>query len=166
MGNTERVRMTALWRNFSGDLVRKPDDDLVRQAACPDCDCLIPCSCPCGTYPPASWPCGGLLETYSLTAFDIFNTLFFYHLRIDPALSPVTLTAYKSCGWRALSAPVQYQVNDEEDPWFDDPQDISLSFSGGVWRIFMTPYTFDKSSGCDPTGNFSINSGTGSATVA
>jgi hypothetical protein len=25
-----------------------------------------PC-CPCETWPPASWPCGGLLENYSLT---------------------------------------------------------------------------------------------------
>lgn len=54
--------MSSLWRNTSGDLIRV-DGDLIR---CDECPCGPPCSCPCvGTWPPASWPCGGLLEEYS-----------------------------------------------------------------------------------------------------
>jgi len=32
------------------------------------CGDLAPCTCPCeGTWPPASWPCGGLVEEYVLS---------------------------------------------------------------------------------------------------
>ena len=30
-------------------------------------ECPAPTSCPCATWPPASWPCGGLNETYNLS---------------------------------------------------------------------------------------------------
>jgi hypothetical protein len=39
---------------------------LVTQEQFEDCCCPAPLTCPCeGAWPPATWPCGGLLETYS-----------------------------------------------------------------------------------------------------
>ena len=29
------------------------------------CEEHSPCTCPCGTWPPEAWPCGGLNETYA-----------------------------------------------------------------------------------------------------
>ena len=42
------------------------------------CVCCAPCDCPCaGTWPPASWPCGGLVESYDVsftwTGYDTYN---------------------------------------------------------------------------------------------
>ena len=58
-----------VWRDpETGRLIRDQDGKLVRSATSPCC-CFkpVPSACPCtGTWPPASWPCGGLLEQYAV----------------------------------------------------------------------------------------------------
>ena len=159
--------MTALWRNSNGDLVRKPDDDLVRQADCPDCDCILPCSCPCGTYPPASWPCVGLLETYSatMTGSSLFlesgcgATYAQREWRLNPSLSQV-VTASAKCKWESVANLVQRRAKTGTDPWgaWTDVGSLKVDFvDGAYWRMYFESYGYMlKASGCDPVGSFSF----------
>jgi hypothetical protein len=74
-----------------------------------------PSSCPCDPWPPESWPCGGLLEEYSLDAYvfviryyapneDCTGTqVGYYEMQLE---SPITLTAGEAtpCYWDGLGA--------------------------------------------------------------
>jgi hypothetical protein len=58
--------MSALW--IKGGKLKIAGSGAVYE--CEDCPCEpdAPCDCPCtGTFPPESWPCGGLLEEYAIS---------------------------------------------------------------------------------------------------
>ena len=69
---------------------------------CPDEICA-PCTCPCeGTWPPASWPCGGLVEVYTLAAGSYIEVENYNGLGQTwrwQAVNDIQLTAYNSCSW-------------------------------------------------------------------
>jgi len=155
--------MSNIWRD-SGNLVRNSEGDVYRGVDCP-CDCVIPCSCPCsGTYPPASWPCGGLLETYSVTAWTYTEGFFgspTFEWRIPPALMPMTVTATGHCQWESSTAFIMEKRTLPDGEWAEsgNSRKMNVSFnnpqSGGYWYLeHGTNINLDmlKSVGCDPTG--------------
>jgi hypothetical protein len=76
---------------------------------------IVPCECPCDPWLPEEWPCGGLLEEYSLDSY-VFKTRIFssndscegdhdyyYEMQLE---NPITLTATNeyetSCLWLGM----------------------------------------------------------------
>lgn len=74
--------------------------------------CPVPSECPCDeTFPPASWPCGGLLEVYSATyEFEQNHPMGGPTFRLQGG-NTKTLTANSTCGWSA-TATLEIRYND------------------------------------------------------
>lgn len=84
--------------------------DLLGTAELNTC-CGAPCSCPCTTsWPPASWPCGGLNQTYSITCTIQFwdNVPCSGPFVCEETLTTVVSPGGSSCSWQSSqqSTPV------------------------------------------------------------
>lgn len=91
-----------------------------------ECCCYLPESCPCeGVWPPVSWPCGGLLETYSLNSWlGIEDGPTYYRLK-----SPITMSAFsaewstRSCRWRG-EGDIEY--GPDGSTWYNYDTDVGF----------------------------------------
>ena len=91
---------------------------LVTQEQFEDCCCPAPCACPCvGTWPPSTWPCGELLETYLLSFTTSVPSPVSGSREYRP-LSSTVLTATASaplssgdCDWSSLSVSIEQRVH-------------------------------------------------------
>lgn len=54
-----------LQKSSNGSLLMLANGSLMGECCCGEVP--APCSCPCESWPPESWPCGGLNETYVAT---------------------------------------------------------------------------------------------------
>ena len=106
------------------------------------CQPPAPCECPCETWPPESWPCGGLLEEYSFTlpprgfmeydgttcSGDLLGGLGYRIL-------PCTLTADGTpCTWEGLAIS-QITIDDPQgSPTWDDDYEVQITV-----RLVDTP---------------------------
>jgi hypothetical protein len=146
---------------------------LVTEAEFRECCCPedAPCSCPCeGTWPPAEWPCGGLLEEYAVVyAVEDGTTKW---------RGTGTVTAVSAAGGCLWSWSGTSEVDYGEGAGWE----ADTSKTGNV-RIesFPTPCRwvfqvqaagsvaplFEKLTGLTPVGTYTVEAGlTGSATVS
>lgn len=127
---------------------------------------LPPLTCPCSPWPPISWPCGGLNQTYTidnglLSKYDstpIYGKYLglsgkTYEYRI---LSPLIVYAdvLNSCQWKLLSA-VPNESRIDGGSWSPDVGvDITVR---GYWDVAVStvfPFAAIKSSGSTPVGTY------------
>ena len=146
-------------------------------------ECCCPSTCPCeGTWPPSEWPCGGVLETYSLNSILFIRDYggYIYHARLK---SPITITASsilsQTCLW---SGTGQMEASIDDGATFYDSTSgtIAVYWFGGQWLInlrFSLISIFDSSGpqftykgvGTSPVGLYSgsnISGWTGSGSIS
>jgi len=94
------------------------------------CGDLAPCTCPCeGTWPPASWPCGGLVEVYTLAEgsyIELVDSGVSYRWQATIA---VALTATSSCSWTSNLSETNTQLYIDGTP--TGPEFV------GRWEVFL-----------------------------
>ena len=135
------------------------------------CPVPAPCSCPCGSWPPVSWPCSGLVEEYIVHEGGTVGSYFShvpdqkeYQLTI---LADSVLTAYgsASCEW---NGSVYYRIQ----RWYDNGTiriDTTRTRVMGIriisddscfWQFFWTAATASyprfnkKETGQTPVGTY------------
>jgi len=101
---------------------------------CPDEICA-PCSCPCTSWPPSSWPCGGLVEVYTLAAGSYIELVesgvsYRWQATID-----VALTAAGPCYWTSDLSETNTQVYIDGTP--TGPQTV------GWWEVMLEDCQWD-----------------------
>ena len=119
------------------------------------CVCCAPCDCPCeGTWPPASWPCGGLVEEYVMSngTTSYYDSAACYATAEGEPLSAiselrlvgdVTVTATTtSCEWESSASSVErrditYDIGGNPSVLLDwytvGPATINLDTSNCIW---------------------------------
>lgn len=135
-------------------------------------DCCVPDTCPCaGTWPPTAWPCGGLLESYSVD-WDRVQTYYENFDCGDPVDSiqvyrikggPVTVTADSilSCRWESELVTIESRVW-ADDSWTDWEDSFTTKFVVylgeekwiGLSGAFGSGGNFAKLTGGDPVGEY------------
>jgi hypothetical protein len=147
-----------------------------------ECCCPAPCECPCASDPATSWPCGGLLESYVLTAF--FEEITSYdstgcvgsvtskHQRRMSSLH-VTVTATGGCFWGSgdgfTTAELPLERRDWDtatSTWGDwysvSSEDIGITLDSTFdckWKAsrgFGLEYA-SKFTGATPAGNYKLD---------
>ena len=130
----------------------------------------FPTCCPCPSYPPASWPCGGLNQSYSVS-FDYILEVWSYG---SPACSTaptttctgstaLTVTADSSCHWigTVVIQPTPPPPWDYRCPGTFTVE-ISWTASGWKYKIydsFSQAWTEEyKTTGRNPVGSYPNNS--------
>jgi hypothetical protein len=101
-----------------------------------ECCCPAPCECPCETWPPESWPCGGLLEEYifelppwgsaeydnATCSGDVIEVSVFGN-----RILPCTLTAGESpCTWEGLAMRQFTDDDPQGSPTWYDTYDVLI----------------------------------------
>jgi len=153
------VAPDTLWFGEGGGLLFNESGELIFCDECPcDEDEDAPSTCPCvGIWPPASWPCGGLLQTYAIPAFtferrlyassDCSTTQLGGGDRYSVAASNVSafnnFPFNPTCYWRVTGLSIDYQswdigTGDWTTPIALTNTSIALSletFLGGSWQI-------------------------------
>jgi len=95
----------------TGHLLKTTGGHLVRE-------CVAPRSCPCGTWPPAEWPCGGLVEEYLVTGtIEAHDTVLDCSSPPDETINfSVIVTAtvgppsHASCNWEGADAKISVNL--------------------------------------------------------
>lgn len=91
IGKNRRVADVSAWLGPTGKIIINAGGKAV---VCDHCPCG--CACACSPWPPSSWPCGGLLETYSVSGEYDFGSG-------NPAdtFTGITVTAVSGtpCAW-------------------------------------------------------------------
>lgn len=109
----------------------EPPPPLTQEEINECCEPPAPCDCPCSPWPPSSFPCEGLLEQYSATAFQDFKqfsdsgcTNISTHSQFRTKAS-FTLTADSQtpCMWTGSGIFEQRTYNFSENKW-EDWQDL------------------------------------------
>lgn len=155
--------MTTPWRK-NGKVLRI-GGQVIR---CPSCPCApppAPCACPCSTWPPESWPCAGLLESY-LTSLEIYSGSSGWGWRWSD--QPVA-AANTSCTWINTTADIETTI-DGGSIWFPTTATIILRLSCSEWELgtFIVGLPLAKRLiGLTPPGSYEpfLSSNTGSAIV-
>lgn len=143
-----------------------------------------PATCPCTSWPPASWPCGGLVEEYTISnAFTslvdgatIASAAYYYsdqdgtgtivdyvETRILNDSATATAYATSSCTWRTAYGTLQVRSSSNVDPlaWetINDPEEeVGFYEIVGFWAVL--PYggngdvVGSKDTGLTPVGNY------------
>lgn len=165
--------MTQLWRHPDGTLLTN-GGTLCRAEEYP-CECPAPCACPCGgTWPPAEWPCGGLLETYSVNSFIRYTTsaLTTPEIRLkNPASITATYIGPGRCHWENLDVVLQYWDSVDET-WVDYEATgrVGISHFCREWSIgigFANFTTFaNKFTGLSPVGDYTSSNNKTFASVS
>lgn len=128
----DNVRDNDLWLNDLSDLIGR------LELFGADEWCVAPCACPCASWPPKSWPCGGLNETYAIdngltSPYDA--SAIFWRMT-----SGADWTEYR------LSSPVIVAAHDSVSClWVGDGQVEIRAFVGGVlydWTALPNTWTF------------------------
>ena len=133
--------------------------------------CPAPPGCPCTSWPPSEWPCGGLVEQYSLTinahgSVDYQNTncahppdIEFEMQQSSGVLNAIPSSACLWSGSFTTNSRVRFfdYSNDEWGPWSDNStvQDYSVSLQAGKWvlKVFNTTIG-EKTTGSTPEGTY------------
>lgn len=179
----EQMYQLSLWR-YGGeqicteDIPPPPEPSLTPDPVVRDLYCPVPSSCPCATWLPDSWPCGGLLEQYTASANvkhgcapSAPNSS--YNVTLSPTVAPASQT---QCQWSASGPEIfdnfsegNCQNNNIRKPNTSANVLIRLSLAGGQPRwnmtfsyIFRTSagsfitriYSFIKTSGLTPIGAY------------
>ena len=136
------------------------------------CVCCAPCDCPCaGTWPPASWPCGGLVEEYVMSngTTSYYDGAACYATAEGEPLSmitefrlvgDVTCTATTtSCEWEGPASSVE-----RRDVMYDisgNPGWVTDWYTSGAAKINLINSTWDaggagavKETGLTPVGEY------------
>ena len=123
--------------------------------------CCDECTCPCQPWPPAEFPCGGLLENYIVDFYlefteDPFDSVAEY--RGTVMVSAFSLTS-GSCAWRALGATTEIRFYGSEGwgEWEERNRDVTLQFLPGdcVYDLSISGVGDGrKQPGGGPTGNY------------
>jgi hypothetical protein len=157
---------------------------LVTEEQFRECCCPAPCSCPCGgTWPPESWPCGGLLETYGMEFSKTISSPSNGDTEYKSD-STITLTAsstsiylpYTTCLWSKLDASILSRVYNGSvwGEWTATTSPEALAVRAGPpgdcrWAISIrVGFTFlggSKVVGLDPIGSYITVSGATTTTV-
>ena len=161
-----------LWRYGSTQLCRAPAPAAPTPTNTPDAitideQCPPPSSCPCTSWLPSEWPCGGLVEQYSVDSEKIsFGTAggaCNFGLRAENII--VTASPFRSCLWIGTgTGEVSF---DQGVTWESTSININLELvqQAGVrrWQILMgnqTPGQFAfavvsyKDAGQTPLGSY------------
>ena len=132
------------------------------QAQLEACCCPAPCACPCGTWPPESWPCEGLTEQYAV-GLD-FTREWFYSVEDCSGAPDMSVSAHIDvivtatpgpCGWTGLL------MYDFGDPLGSVAVYVDINLVGTPpchWEctvtVFMEGCTGEKASGGTPPGTY------------
>ena len=93
---------------------------------CGSCPCNAPCTCPCaGTWPAASWPCGNLLESYSISGQTVVSapTSGSHEYRLTSVVVTATnsnpFVVSSTCLWDVDDVEIEYRTYDGSawGPW-------------------------------------------------
>ena len=127
-----------------------------------------PTTCPCaGSWPPESWPCGGLLEEYSLTSFYVEYFLSGVATGdLFRVTGPITLSANAAfpCQWVDAG---EFEFYDESiGEWVvqEDWYPVLLELRADGWYVFVDSSSNDyvggggfyKTTGLTPVGSYTI----------
>lgn len=143
--------MSPLWVHHETGAIIAKNGILCNSEEYP-CECPPPDGCPCaGAWPPAAWPCGGLVETYAVS-FNITKSWFFEVPRETQYIGSGTVTAVSgngSCYWTSsvLFSPgtVTGTVINTIDGVAGDPQEgeilfrLSLDTAAAQWQSLIGP---------------------------
>jgi hypothetical protein len=173
----------SFWISPSGKIILRNGKALI--SATSPCCCTpanppAPTTCPCVSWPSDSsgFPCGGLLYQYALAAwaaelmyFDestcVTMTTWFQY-RIDPSSLPLNVPAFfgaGACLWQAATFDIQRRsYNFGTETWgswanftTSTPQ-ILLDDPDG-WGVIVAGFGAYKTTGLDPVGNYTFDSG-------
>ena len=128
-----------------------------------------PDSCPCVSWPPDSWPCGGLAEEYNVsnnlesphdsTMVVVYDTCAggWFEWRVKADAGTVTAVA-TACRWEGDI--LEYRVNG--GAWFDSPLggrcDVYLLYGKWIIRSLSGDGHGEKATGQTPAGTFAGSS--------
>jgi hypothetical protein len=133
---------------------------LVTEEQFRECCCLepAPTTCPCSPWLPSEWPCGGLLETYSVS-FSITIPFEGNDYTYNGSGNILANSTY-SCYW--LGTVTLDAVPIDPPDGLDDEVTVSIRLTGGVWQCFMFDAGFlaalgEKATGLTPIGTYSFN---------
>jgi hypothetical protein len=141
-----------------------------------------PCECPCETWPPESWPCGGLLEEY---AVDIFLRFTEYESETECTGSPFAIFEWRvkggpgvvsadtTCGWADAELVMEQRAKIGDGP-FTEWEEITPSATVELteinevcaWKFLVLGYFFFKDTGSSPIGSYKFRDHiTGTGTI-
>jgi hypothetical protein len=131
---------------------------LVTEEQFQECCCPAPSTCPCEeTWPPSEWPCGGLLEIYSLDSWNATIDSLGYLFRLK---SPISLTASTPGTCRWFGTGLTERSTNGGSAWSDFATlSFSLGLGAGGWSVSDTlgtlgPAVCAKVNGQTPIGNY------------
>jgi hypothetical protein len=175
-GESETLCTRTVWGEIVNCLVDPkpepppPPEPLTEEEIEECCGPPAPCSCPCSPWPPAEWPCGGLLQQYSLSKMEAEIKM--YPMDSGCAGTPdswrqvrsksaVTLTATStSCTWTGSGAFERRNYNFETNEW-GEWIDESLTFcrvelvsSLCRWDVSVIGFGVPKLRGLTPAGKY------------
>ena len=121
------------------------------------------CSCPCQPWPPAEFPCEGLLENYIVDFYlafigDLEPFEFITESRGTVMVSAFSLISGR-CAWRALGATTEIRFYGSEGwgEWEEMNRDVTLQFLPDNCVYDLSISTLGdgrKQPGGGPTGNY------------
>jgi len=132
------------------------------------CQVPAPCSCPCTSWPPSSWPCVGLVEEYTLLSTSEYTQHFSglksepIHYRIFVQENIVLSADATACRWTGTGSIRRIRYYPDGTVRSDVTQDYSptirLSRDDGTgcgchWRIFLLGSTTSIGLLTSQTGN-------------
>jgi len=141
--------------------------------------CCCGCECPCASWPPESWPCGGLNQTYAVTngyasPVDAAAIILHQDMYGNPDCSgdvmawqewrlssSQTVTAGDTpCGWAGTTAGNWEARSNTSPTWTAIANiEISLYLDACVWKV-VASVTMVKNTGQTPVGAYA-NQGIG-----
>ena len=158
--------MSPLWLHHETGKIIAKNGILCNSAEYP-CECPSPDTCPCTFWPPGSWPCNGLLETYHVnldvsvipdTSYPFANPGF--ELRDISAEASAELSFFSKCEWRGGYDTGERRDYDTEEETWEPWEPVS---TGGAW-LRLTPSGWAvsgssrpaayKSTGVTPVGSY------------
>ena len=160
---------------MTGKLLEGMDGKLVDAETDPCCcEEVAPCECPCGSWPPEAWPCGGLVEEYSISDISVAVEEYASSL-FDPPSVCGTGSALRSGTLTADIPIIVEMVSDQSCQWFGRG-DGELAFgsgspiTGNQWTVWLHPgcywrvqfdasgllVEFRKYTGITPIGRYEV----------
>lgn len=137
--------MASLWTKDGSLVLCSDGTTLAYQDTCPCTTCAQ--SCPCSTYPPASWPCGGLYQTYTLAYRQTLTAYANYSACSGTVICTTyhdysyVVTANAQCSWYgSTTQPTKTCVIQASNCWAEDQNSANyatLNWNSGtkLWQI-------------------------------